>query len=128
MDIAMSQTDQDRALAMIGEAQERLAIFASESCAAKGRGVVRVSAPELPPGITMVSPEMAYHTLDEIRGLTGDAKGSLREQADVLIGMIETYDPEQQAVIMVAFGAGNPISVKMRLERPFILDDAGGVH
>jgi len=29
---------------------------------------------------------------------------------------------------MAAVGIGNPIAIKMRLEMPFIVDEAGGVH
>ena len=88
--LAMSQKNQDRALALIAAVLQRLAAFASQSCAAHGRGAVHASIPELPPGMTSVSPEMVYYTLEEIRDLARDVHGALRDQADVLIGMTET--------------------------------------
>ena len=45
-----------------------------------------------------------------------------------MMRMIETYAPSTQAVVMVVFEGQNPITVKMKLERPFVLDEAAGVH
>jgi hypothetical protein len=40
---------------------------------------------------------------------------------------LETYDPATQAVVMATAG-GLPVSVKMRLDAPIIIDDPGGRH
>ncbi len=45
-----------------------------------------------------------------------------------MVQMIESYDPAKQAVVTVAFGGGNPITVKMRLEAPIIVDGPPGVQ
>jgi hypothetical protein len=42
--------------------------------------------------------------------------------------MVETYDPAKQAVLTVTVGGGNPISMKVRLERAFVGEPARGVH
>ena len=42
--------------------------------------------------------------------------------------MIETYDPATQVVVTAALTRGNPITVKMNLDAPVILDEAKGVH
>ena len=71
---------------------------------------------------------MVYHTLDGLRGLTADLQGDSREDADILLTMVETYDPGRQAVVTVAVEGQNPVSVKMKLEPAFVVDEADGVH
>jgi hypothetical protein len=84
-----------------------------------------MEAPDsLPASATIVfRTEMVYHTIAEIRELTAGMTGSERTAADVLIRMIETYDPTTQATVMVGFAKRNP-SVKMRLDQPFLVEDA----
>jgi len=65
-----------------------------------------------------VSTEMFYHELADVRETTADMDD--RTDADALLLMIETYDPSKQAVVTVAVGEGNPISVKMRFDEPYI--------
>jgi hypothetical protein len=89
----------------------------------------QVSFPDLQPGTTaVVSTSMVFHTLDEIRRVTANLKGSARTDADILIRMIETYEPSSRAVVIAAIEGENPITIKMKLERPAIADDPGGVH
>jgi len=108
--------------------QDRLATFARESYAAEGRGYIYFFVPPIPDPDQPIKAEMVYHVLTQVQRLTAGLSGVLREQADILIRMIETYDPATQAVVMAAVGIGNPIAIKMRLEMPFIVDEAGGVH
>jgi hypothetical protein len=42
--------------------------------------------------------------------------------------MTETYDPATQAVVMAIIDGQNPISIKLRLEKPNLVDDPGGVQ
>jgi len=72
--------------------------------------------------------EMVYYVLTQVQRLAADLSGVLREQADILIRMIETYDPATQAVVIPVVGTVDPIAIKMRLEMPFIVDQVGGVH
>jgi len=108
-------------------AQDRLAIFARESYAAEGRGYIYFTVPPIPDPDQQIKMEMVYYVLTQVQRLAADRSGVLREQADILIRMIETYDPATQAVVM-AVGTGDPIAIKMRLEMPFIVDEVGGVH
>ena len=115
-------------LSFIEWGQGRLATFARESYAAEGLGYIYFSVPPIPDPDQPIKAEMVYHVLTQVQRLAADLSGVLREQADILIRMIETYDPATQAVVMAAVGIGNPIAIKMRLEMPFIVDEAGGVH
>ena len=45
-----------------------------------------------------------------------------------LLRMLVTYRPREQAVVSVAIGKANPITVKMRLDRPAVVDEAKGIH
>ena len=129
----MTESSNERAVQFIESVHDRLAEFGRESHGTDGRGVIRVSVPEVAPGTrrarrAMVSTEMVYHTLSEVRRLTAGLQGTIRDDADVLLRMIETYDPSMQAVVTVAVGSDNPVSVKIRLERPFLVDKPDGVH
>jgi hypothetical protein len=118
-----ADSPKDRAVLAIQAAHKQLSKFAQDSYGMHGRGVTRVSVPALPaPGQTVqVATEMVYHELAELRRMTASMKD--RSDAAVLIRMIETYDPAKQAVVMIAVGRDNPVSVKMRLDAPFIVED-----
>ena len=78
-----------------------------------GRGVVRVGFPDLPPNVSvLVSATMVYHTLEEMRRLIAELQGTTPEDADVLLRMLETYDPSRQAVVTAAIEGQNPIRSK----------------
>jgi hypothetical protein len=110
----------ERALEVVNAAHDQLATFASKSHRFDGRGVVQFSVPELPPGpvTALVATEMTYRTLNRVRRLTTELRGTEREEAYVLISMLETYDPVREAVVTVSVGRENPITVTMALERP----------
>ena len=82
------------------------------------------------PGATqpVVSTAMVYHTLAEVRRVTAHLQGSVRADADVLLRMMEMYDPEGQAVVTVRFETGNPITVKMKLQRPVTVHEPEKLH
>ncbi len=125
----MSDDSRERTLTIIGDHHDQIATFARQSYALDGRGVTRISFPDVPPGTTaIVATEMVYHTLAEIRRVTANLTGTTADDAAVLIRMIDTYDPARQAVVTAAIAGQNPITIKMKLERPFLLDDADGVH
>ncbi len=128
--MSANEPSSDRAVRFLAGAQEQLAAFARASYATDGRGVVRVRIPEVGAGVlaAVVSTEMVYHTCSQVRELTASLQGDSGEDAAALLRMIDTYDPERQAVVVVAFATGNPVSVKMKLERPFVIDEARGVH
>ena len=117
----MANSAKDRALLVIQAAHAQLSKFAQDSYGMHGRGVTLVSTPALPAGTTtMVLTEMVYHELADVRRMTADLDPS--SDAAVLIRMIETYDPAKQAVVMIATGKDNPISVKMRLDAPYLVE------
>jgi hypothetical protein len=122
--------NQNRALQFIEGVHDRLAEFARQSYSAFGRGVVRVAVPDMPPpGATATaSTEMVYHTENEIRELTQSLADEATNDAATLMRMIETYDPLTQAVVTAALAHANPITIKMKLDAPVILDEAKGVH
>lgn len=68
---------------------------------------------------------LKYVALGELRSLT-NPEGN--DEAAVLVRMVETYDPERQAVVMASIDGENPISIKIRLERPNLVDEASGTH
>ena len=116
-------------MACIMAAHEELASFARKSFSADGRGVVRIGFPIVPAGVTAVGvADLVYHTLEEIRTLTRGMSGTEHEDADILIRMAETYDPETQAVVLAAIDRQPPISIRLRLDRPVIVDEAEGIH
>ncbi len=110
----MTEGSTDRVLEMINAAQSHLATFARESYAHYGRGVIRVAFPAVPPGTqAIVSAEMVYHDLEEMKTLVGDtAEGS------ITLRLIESYEPEGQAVVIATIGTGNPITMTLRLAPP----------
>ena len=65
-----------------------------------------------------VTKDLVYYTLNEVRSLLSDLEGAGRRDADVLLRMIETYEPSTHAVVNVAIKGHNLISIKMKLERP----------
>lgn len=125
----MNDSNTDRVMQFIDVGHERIAAFARESFRRDGRGVIRIGFPDLPPGTTaMVATEMIYHTLAEIRRLTAGLTGTTADDAAVLMRMIDTYNPARQAVVTAAIEGQNPITIKMKLQPPFFVDEAGGVH
>ena len=111
------QSNADRLLEVVNMAQSQLARFATESFRVDGRGLVQVTVPDfIGEPDTFVATPMAYHTL---AGLREKLYG---EDADITLRMIETYDPEKQAVVMIEFRGGNPITIKMRLEQQAVAE------
>lgn len=109
--------------------QQELASRARENYARDGRGVLMVEIPVLPPGTqAVVQTDTLWVPLAEVKRTTqGHADAHIQEDAAVLVRMIETYDPAIQAVISCARGQ-HLITVKMRLDPPFVYDTAPGVH
>ena len=122
----MSTESNNRTLQIISAHHGQIVAFAKESFAAAGRGVIVVGFPNVPPGATAVgSTDMKYVTLDEMRELFA---GDPNEDAAITIRMIETFDPSRQAVVTAHIAGLNPISIKLRLDPPFVVDQAEGVH
>ena len=87
--------------------------------------------PAAGPGVALIAVDkIGYRTLEEVRrlflgGLPTESKG----EGDVVLRMIETYDPLKQAVVMAMFEGEKPVTIKMRLEPPFLVDEvSGAVH
>ena len=113
-----SESARDRTIGFLFAAHGRIAEFARENYDAEGRGVVRIDIPLSRAVTALVATNQVYHTLNGIRRLTANLEGSGRTEADVLIRMIETYDPAKQAVVTAALEGENPITITMKLEAP----------
>lgn len=124
----MSAVSQQQTLELIGAHHEQLVRFARESYAKDGRGAIQVSFPRFPPpGMTLVGTTMMqYFALTELHRLAGELPGN--ESAAVLVRMVDTYDPERQAVVTAAIKGANPITIKMKLDLPTVVDGSEGVH
>jgi len=110
------------AVQCIFAAHAQIATFARESFTHDGRGVVMIDFP-IAKGTNVVAATMNYHDLTSVRELAAEMTHSGGEDADVLLRMVETYDPETQAVVMATVGEGWPVSVTVRLDHPTIIDD-----
>jgi hypothetical protein len=109
-------------------AHGEIAKFAVERFMHDGRGVVMIDFP-IAPGTNVVAATMHYHDLTSVRALTAEITDSGLEDADILLRMVETYDPETQAVVMASAGGGFPVFVTIRLDQPtIIVDDPDGVR
>ena len=114
------------AVQCIFAAHAQIATFARESFTHDGRGVVMIDFP-IARGTNVVAATMNYHDLATVREMRAELISSGHDDADILIRRVETYDPATQTVVMATAG-GLPVSVKMRLDAPIIIDDPGGRH
>ena len=131
--------NKDQAMQLIESVHGRIAAFARESHQKYGRGVILLAVPLLARGDDApISTEMAYHTaanfeqlLDRLgdveRVIIGDTRLFLSD-AHAILRMIKTYDPSRQAVVSVRIGDHHTVSVKMKLERPLVVDESERIH
>ena len=119
----------ERTMQFIESLHDQLAAFASESYRLEGRGVTLVRIPVPPSDVvrTVARTDMTYHVADDVRRNASGEEGSAGEDAEVLVRMVETYDPSRQAVLTVAF-QDHTISVKMKLDLPFWCQSSPRVH
>ena len=111
-------SDNARLLAMITAGHVQLAAFGREWYALNGRGLIRVEYLSVAPGVTAnVSTQMLYEDAETVRDLMADYP-EIADDAAITLGMIDTYDPEKEAVVLASFQGGNPIAMKMRLDLP----------
>ena len=117
-----------RTAEIVAAHHSQIAAFARKACPLEGRGVVHIRFPPVPTGATIVGiTGMNYITLVELRRI-GSGQRAKDAGSDIVVQMVESYDPDQQVVVMAAIDGENPISVKMRLDPSMIVDDAPGVH
>lgn len=119
---------QERIKQFLADTQSRIAPFAQESYRAHGRGLVKVAipdSPELVPGLAMT--DMVYHKLDSLRELFAGVGKASREDAAITLRMVETYDPDRQAVVMVAADGLPAVTVKLRLQ-PLAVPESDSVN
>lgn len=119
---------QDSAMRFLSRAgiQQKISTFAQDSFSLHGRGAVRITAPAATPRSSLETTDMLYQTLAVLRPLFTETTARNRETADVVIRMLETYDPTTHAVVLLSFEAGpNPIGLKMRLDSPYEVDTDG---
>jgi hypothetical protein len=103
--------------------QQEIAKLAQDSFGLHGRGAVRITAPMAAPRSSLETTDMLYQTLTVLRPLFTETTAENRETAEVVIRMLETYDPNTHAVVLLSFEEGpNPISLKMRLDPPYVVD------
>jgi hypothetical protein len=124
LEFTVRESSRELALRVIQSAHDELSVFGQDSYAVHGRGVIRVGVSNSPAAATIgVFTEMVYHTLAETRDLTDGVAADSRADVDVLLRMIETYEPTTQAVVMVDFAEQLPVAVKMRLDEPLLAED-----
>jgi hypothetical protein len=115
---AVSDAAQQLVMQYLNDAHDRLSVFARDCYNADGRGMIIVEFPLLPPRVTApVSPTVvAYQALIATRDILSDLDDDGREGANVLLRVIQTYDPTTHAVVHAFFTGGEgTVSVKMRL-------------
>src|SRR4029453_6486699 len=90
-----------RFLSGVGIPQE-ISKFAQDSFGLHGRGAVRITVPAAPPvsGPSLAMTDVLYQTLTVLRPLFTETTAPNRETADVVIGMLETYDPTKHAIVL----------------------------
>jgi hypothetical protein len=124
----MSDESIDRTMKIISDHHHQIVDFARKAYSQDGRGSIEVQFPNVPPGATAIGVSMmSYHKLDELRRLFARELAG-NEDAAILMRMMETYHPERQAVVTATIEGENPITIKMKLERPFIVDEPEGVQ
>src|SRR5205085_8078733 len=106
----MRQAQRQQIGDLIAAHQSQLAAFARSCYHTDGRGFVHVGFPTkpVPLAITM----MKYITLGELRRIVPKHNTS----GAVLIAMVESYDPAEQAVLSAGIAGQPGLSVKMKLE------------
>ena len=112
----MANRHQQRMLQFIEAIHEQVSTFARARFQSEGRGMTEVV--RLGPALEPLRPggtDLVFHTVNEIRRRTAGLTGGRRDEADILLRMIETYDPTTQAVVMTTFEGENPVSLKVRL-------------
>ena len=120
----MSDESQDRTIKIISDHHGQIATFARKSYELDGRGAIQVGFPNVPPGRTAVGVGiMKSVALAELHRLA-----PADEEMAVLVRMVETYDPMKQAVVLAAIDGELSISIKMKLDPPFVVDTADGVQ
>ena len=120
-------TIQDRTVEIVSNHQDQFAECARSSYAIHGRGVIQVEFPDVPSGMTALGlSEMKYMTLAELRALTREM--SAAAEVRLLVGMVEGYDHSREAVLYARIKGHDPISIKMKLERPTLVDGPDGVQ
>ena len=91
--------------------------FAQESYATQGRGAIRVEVPDLR-GASVPGPfssSMMYQTVEELQRPPSQDLTHSGGDPIVLLTMVETYDPLEQAIIVFEFPNGRPIVTRMNL-------------
>lgn len=122
-----SADNQERAAQLVGASHAHIAAFAQRCFASDGRGLVLVSFPAPPPGTAIITiPGAGYHTLEDLRRMASDLPDN--EDMAISIRMVETYDPSRQAVVMATVGDGNPVTMKMKLDPPTLVDGPTSVQ
>jgi hypothetical protein len=100
---------QRRTVDLVAAHLEPIAAFARDGYADRGRGVCMVLFPK-----TTRDTTLKYHALDDVPDV-GEGAAVLRRQ-------IETYDPTAQAVVFAAIWGHPPVSMKLKLQRPVIVE------
>jgi len=126
----MMSEQQEAAVRFLSRAgiQREISKCAQDGFSLYGRGAVRITAPAARPGSgsSLEMTDMLYQTLTVLRPLFTETRAPNRETADVVIRMLETYDPTKHAIVLLSFEEGpNPVSLKMRLDPPYEVDTKG---
>jgi hypothetical protein len=104
----------------------QLADFAQECFDTQGRGVIRVGIPVIPrtplPG--PFSTSMTYESAEDLRREPArDETLMTNKNKDVLLRLVDDYDPQRQAVVVFEFADTDPIVGTIDLAT-MIIDEA----
>jgi hypothetical protein len=96
---------------------EQVSTFARARFQAEGRGLIEATTP-IGSALKLrepARPHFVYHTVSEFRRRTADLTGGSRDTVDMLLRMIDTYDPTMQAVLIATLDGQNPVSLRVKL-------------
>ena len=120
----MLHNAQNRTIQVIIDHHESIAAFARDSFAKHGRGLVQIGFPNVSPGETVVGVRIVkYKTLAQLRQVITDHPEDIK-----IWKVVDSYDPEHQAAVMAAIDCELPVTIKMQLDKPTIVDGGDGAH
>jgi hypothetical protein len=108
----------DKAIRLVEDNQHQVAKWAWHCHASHGRGAVGVYFPRIPSDLIL---QMSYTALQHVRMKLADAADDRR----LLEPMVETYDPDREAVVIAFVNEQNPIAMMVTLAPPFRVGVAG---
>jgi hypothetical protein len=121
----MTQNSQDRTVQIVADHHDQIVTFARTSYEHAGRGVIQMDFPDVPPETTVRAVRMMrYITLEDLRQI---APPGSPESADLLLRNGDLRSRDTSRGHGVDRRAERDLD-QLRLERPNLVDDPGGVQ